>query len=353
MSDALVRADRQVPALLDRPLAQPPLAHDRPDGAVGQQVAQHPQQVGARHQLRVARRGRAAPAASSRCCRFEAQRREPVVARRGPAAAARRSRPGRSGRRRAGSRTRRRTSRRPGTASFSMQVTAASWKSYGVGRARSRMPGQQDRRLEHRDGVGGAGQVAVAAGQPHDVDAPAEQFGLVERVQRGRLAQEAGQLVGRPAPAAARRRRGAASRRPSSRRALLARRAGTARRRLRVSAFAQVAAAIDTEPEARPNCASIAEWLDGIRPYSHVRGRARADLEGVRAVDAELLDPAGRVERAADVQAVRRVGAGRGQVLAHPGPHVALAVLVARAPGRASPGASRRNRLPIRTMTWR
>lgn len=33
-----------------------------------------------------------------------------------------------------------RTSRRPGTVSFSMQVTAASWKSYGVGLARSRIP---------------------------------------------------------------------------------------------------------------------------------------------------------------------------------------------------------------------
>jgi hypothetical protein len=36
--------------------------------------------------------------------------------------------------------TSRATSRRPGTASFSMQVTAASWKSYGVGRTRSRIP---------------------------------------------------------------------------------------------------------------------------------------------------------------------------------------------------------------------
>ncbi len=36
--------------------------------------------------------------------------------------------------------TSRRTSRRPGTESFSMQVTAASWKSYGVGLARSRIP---------------------------------------------------------------------------------------------------------------------------------------------------------------------------------------------------------------------
>ncbi len=31
-------------------------------------------------------------------------------------------------------------SRRPGTTSFSMHVTAASWKSYGVGLARLRNP---------------------------------------------------------------------------------------------------------------------------------------------------------------------------------------------------------------------
>lgn len=53
---------------------------------------------------------------------------------------------------------------------------------------------------------------------------------------------------------------------------------------------------------------------------------------------AELLDTAGRVERAADVEAVLGVGARRGQVLTHPGPHVALPVLVhpyaVRVPGR-------------------
>ena len=68
---------------------------------------------------------------------------------------------------------------------------------------------------------------------------------------------------------------------------------------------------------------------------------ARGDLEGVGARDAELGDLAGGVEGAADVEAVRRVGAGRGQVLAHPGPHVALAVLVhadlMRVAGRQAP----------------
>src|SRR6185503_910274 len=43
----------------------------------------------------------------------------------------------------------------------------------------------------------------------------------------------------------------------------------------RVTDFANVAAAIDTDPDASPNCASIAEWLDGMSPYNHfvpVRG---------------------------------------------------------------------------------
>ena len=147
-----------------------------------------------------------------------------------------------------------------------MQVTAASWKSYGVGRARLRMPGQQDRRLEDGDGVGGAGQVAVAPGQPDDVDAPAEQLGLVEPVERGRPGQEAGQLVG-DRRAGGGRRDGLGA--PSS--PLLRRPAGPASRNgvdagCAATAFAQVAAAIDTEPAASPNCASIAEWLDGISP---------------------------------------------------------------------------------------
>ncbi len=43
----------------------------------------------------------------------------------------------------------------------------------------------------------------------------------------------------------------------------------------RVVALAQVAAAIDTDPWARPNWASMAEWLEGMSPYSQrvaVRG---------------------------------------------------------------------------------
>lgn len=55
-------------------------------------------------------------------------------------------------------------------------------------------------------------------------------------------------------------------------------------------------------------------------------------------MDAELLDPAGRVERAADVEAVLGVGPRRGEVFPHPGPHVAFAVLVHPHPVRV-PGS--------------
>src|SRR5580692_5707672 len=40
--------------------------------------------------------------------------------------------------------------------------------------------------------------------------------------------------------------------------------------RVRFTFFAQVVAAIDTLPPARPNCASIAAWLEGISPYCHL-----------------------------------------------------------------------------------
>ena len=220
-----------------------------------------------------------------------------------------------------------------------MQVTAASGEVVRGGAGPVAQPGQQDRGLEHGDRVGGAGQVAVAPGQPDDVHAPAAQLLLVEPVQDRRRGEEPGEPVGD------RRRRGAATAarpcapplapRPSGRPA------GTGVTPDRLTAFAQVAAAMDTEPGASPNCASIAEWLDGISPYSQrVRG-ARGDLEVRRAGSgAELLDPAGGVERAADVEAVGRVDAGGGEVFAHPGPHVPLAVLVAVACGPPRPGAA-------------
>src|SRR4051794_18103581 len=105
-------------------------------------------------------------------------------------------------------------------------------------------------------------------------------------------------------------------------------------------AFCQVAAAIDTEPAASPNCDSIAEWLDGMA-VEPTGGRPRRDLEGgILRCAAELRDPAGRMEGAAHVEALRHVHSGRLQVLAHPGPHVALPVLVAvvaRPRGRPEP----------------
>src|SRR5262249_24163957 len=39
---------------------------------------------------------------------------------------------------------------------------------------------------------------------------------------------------------------------------------------VRLTFLAHTVAAIDTEPAARPNCASIAAWLDGIRPCCHL-----------------------------------------------------------------------------------
>ncbi len=44
---------------------------------------------------------------------------------------------------------------------------------------------------------------------------------------------------------------------------------------VRLRFFANTVRAMDTEPAASPNCASIAAWLDGIRPCCHfvaVRG---------------------------------------------------------------------------------
>ncbi len=39
---------------------------------------------------------------------------------------------------------------------------------------------------------------------------------------------------------------------------------------MRLTFFAHSVAAIDTEPAASPNCASIAAWLDGISPCCQV-----------------------------------------------------------------------------------
>src|SRR5262249_43760295 len=39
---------------------------------------------------------------------------------------------------------------------------------------------------------------------------------------------------------------------------------------VRLTFFAHTVAAIDTDPATRPNCASIAAWLDGMRPCDHL-----------------------------------------------------------------------------------
>jgi hypothetical protein len=79
---------------------------------------------------------------------------------------------------------------------------------------------------------------------------------------------------------------------------------------------------------------------------------ADGEVRGGR-VQAELFDVAGGVEGAADVEAVGGVGAGGGEVLPDPGPHVALAVLVpvvACGLGRAQPpeqAADEHHHLPV------
>lgn len=187
--------------------------------------------------------------------------------------------------------------------------------------------GQQDRRLEHGDGVGGGGEIAVAAGGAHDLHRPAEEFGLVQPVEGRRALQEAGELVGGCFRCHGDGRRCGP---PRFRRLLRAR--------------------LTREPEGlHPGAPEVLRPLgggDGDGPGGEaelcldrrVAGRdqavlpgalaRRSDLEGVAAVDTELLDAAGRVEGTADVEAVPGIGAGRGEVLAHPRPHVALAVLV-------------------------
>lgn len=74
----LMRAERQVPGLLDGLLAEPPLTHDRPRGAPRQQMAQHPQHIGAARQLRTGRHVQQRPLHTA-LLEFEIQRREPVV----------------------------------------------------------------------------------------------------------------------------------------------------------------------------------------------------------------------------------------------------------------------------------
>ncbi len=74
----LVGAQRHVPRLLDGPLTEPPLTHDRPRGTVRQQVAQHPQHIGAPLQLRLAGDVQQCPVHAA-LLQLEVQRREPIV----------------------------------------------------------------------------------------------------------------------------------------------------------------------------------------------------------------------------------------------------------------------------------
>ena len=182
-------------------LAEPALAHDGPDRALGQQVAQHPQQVRAGRQLGLAARSSNARW-SVRCVQVRGRGAEPVV--------------DVAGQRRQGvvadladpvaAQQDLAQPAHVAAAGHDVLLDAGDRGVLEVVRGRAgpvAHPGEQDRGLEDGDGVGGAGEVAVAAGQPHDVDAPAEQLGLVEAVQRGRAGEEAGQPVGDGGPGGA------------------------------------------------------------------------------------------------------------------------------------------------------
>ncbi len=119
---------------------------------------------------------------------------------------------------------------------------------------------------------------------------------------------------------------------------------------MRLRLFAHSVAAIDTEPAARPNCASIAALLDGISPYCQVVA-VRGEM-----VNVSLPSTPNSATRLAAWKAPQTYRASAGSV-----PVAAMCSRIrvhmyrsrssstrTRAP---SPGASRRKRLPMRNMT--
>ncbi len=121
---------------------------------------------------------------------------------------------------------------------------------------------------------------------------------------------------------------------------------------VRLTFFAHSVAAIDTDPAASPNCASIAAWLEGIRPYCQVLA-----LGGLISKVSLPWTPN---------SATRLAAWNAPQTYRHSAGSVPVAVRCSRTlvhmyRSRSSstrtscgfPGASRRNRLPIRNMTCR
>jgi hypothetical protein len=191
----LVGAQRQVPRLLDRPLAETPLPHNRARGARWHEVAQHPQDIRAQRQLGPGRDVQQRPADTA-LVEPQLQRREPVV-------------------HVPGQRRQRLVADLPdavaahhdldqpadiAAARDDVLLDARDRRVLEVVRRRFRPVAharQQDRRLEHGDRVRRGRQVAVAAGRTHDLHRPAEQLRLVEPVQHRWPLEEPGELVAR------------------------------------------------------------------------------------------------------------------------------------------------------------
>ncbi len=322
----LMSAQRQVPRLLDRPLAELPLTHDRPGRTVRHQPAEHPQHVGTGPQLRVRVHVQQSPPHAP-LLELQPQRGEPVVHVTGqwrqrvvpdpadPVAA------------------HHDLDEPPHIASPRHRVLLDAGDRRVLEVVRRGLgpvphPGEQDRRLEHRDGVRGGGRVAAASCRAHDLHRPAQQFGLVQRVEDRRLPQEPGE----PVRGGLRRGRGDGGGRG------LRRRAGLLRTALPVQPVRPHPGPSEVLGPLRRGDRHRTGGEPELRLDRRVAGRdqpvlpggggARGDHVRPAARDPELLDPAGRVEGAAHVQAVLRVRPGRRQVFAHPRPHVPLAVLV-------------------------
>ncbi len=123
--------------------------------------------------------------------------------------------------------------------------------------------------------------------------------------------------------------------------------------RVRFRPFVHSVAAIDTEPAARPNCASMAVWLDGISPYCHLVA-VRGEIVKVSALPCTPNSST----RLAAWKAPHTYRPSSGAVpLAARCSRIRVHMYRSRSSSTRtrdpSPGASRRNRLPMRNMTWR
>lgn len=121
---------------------------------------------------------------------------------------------------------------------------------------------------------------------------------------------------------------------------------------MRLRFFAHWVAAIDTDPEASPNCASIAAWLDGISPYCQVvaeRGEMSNDPPPATPNSSTRLAAwkAPHTYRQSSGSAPLAARCSRIRV------HMYRSRSSSTRTRSPSPGASRLKRLPTRNMTWR